>query len=160
MKTAIFHRFLAAAISLGTATSVAALMTTADIKPTDQGVLFVNYLGVPIVDAFAQPREQCEVYLCDQWRSLDPKGWVLENGKASAMGMIFSSPEGQPKICQWALKIVTEDAHSYAFGPMNICVPELRNRIDFIRSEDGQIKAVQHWKDEKGLPQSSAFVAQ
>ena len=155
---------LAAALSItaaGVAVAEEQQMTTADIKPTDQGVLFVNDLGTPIVDAFARPREQCELYLCDDWRQLDDDkaAWALSAGKAAAMGMIFSTPDGQPRVCQWELKIVTEDAMSYEFEPLNVCVPDLRNRVAFKKDDDGKGVAVQSWEDAEGAVQSAVVSA-
>lgn len=143
----------------GTALADSHQMTTADIKDTDQGVLFVNSLGTPIADAFASPREQCELYKCDDWRQLDREGWTLSPGKAAAMGMIFSSPDGQPRVCQWAVKVVTEDAMTYEFDAFNVCTPHLRNEIDFRKDEDGKVTAVQSWKDEEGEKQSATVAA-
>lgn len=134
-------------------------MTTEDIPADLQGVLFVNGLGSPIVDAFASPREHCDVFLCDQWRQLDREGWTLSPDKAAAMGMIFSTPEGQPRVCKWAVQVVTEDGQTYTFEPLDVCVPELRNRFDFRRGSDGSVTAVHTWRDEQGQRQTSRIAA-
>lgn len=134
-------------------------MTTADILDTDQGVLFVNNLGTPIVDAFARPREQCDLYLCDEWRQLDREGWSLSSGKAAAMGLIFSTPDGQPRACKWALKVATEDGMAYEFDAFDVCVPDLRNQISFRKDSDGEVTAVHGWRDEKGEAQTTTVAA-
>lgn len=162
MKIASKTALVAALFAAGTALSQAAeepRQVPAQIKATDEGVLFANHLGADIAEAYAQPKEKCDVYLCNEWRRIDRGGaTTLTAGKAAAMGLIFSPKAGGPRVCQWDIKVVTVEPMTYEFGPFDVCVPDLRNKISFKKDGD-QVTATQSWKDDKGDVQTATVDA-
>jgi len=118
-------------------------------KPSDKGVMFTNGLPEPITEGYAMPQEQCEVYLCDKWHRIDDPDRVLEPSKSAVMAGIFVNTGGKPRICNWALKVVTPST-THEFPAMDICVPEVRSQIRFTTDEDGKIISVKAYKDEEG----------
>ena len=127
-------------------------------KPDDKGVMFTNGLSEPITEGYAMPQEQCEVYLCDKWERIDNPDRVLEPSKSAVMTGIFVNTGGKPRICNWALKVVTPSA-THEFPAMDICVPKVRSQIAFRTDEDGKIIAVKAYKDEEDKLQTVATEA-
>lgn len=152
---------VAAAILLtGAAASYAQEPMRLDVvgKPDDKGVMFTNGLSEPITEGYAMPQEQCDVYLCDKWERIDNPDRVLDPTKSAVMAGIFVNSGGKPRICNWALKVVTPSA-THEFPAMDICVPNIRSQIAFRTDDDGKAIAVKAYKDEEGSLQTVAVEA-
>ena len=130
------------------------------VLPEDQGVMFSNGLSDAISEGYAMRQDNCDVFLCDKWDRLDYPDRVLSAGKSAVMVTILTSaPEGKPRVCSWALKIVTQPADgstgiTAVFPALDLCTPKVRSEILFTQDDDGKMMATLSYKDEEGEKQS------